>query len=47
MLIIKGDIKLEDKLKDMEEEDIELVDLKDEEREKERVLSRLIKEKIT
>jgi hypothetical protein len=46
MLTTEGDIELEDRLKDMEEEDVEPVDLEDEEGEKERVLSRLIEEKI-
>jgi hypothetical protein len=47
MLIMEGDIELENKLEDIKEEDVEPVNLKEEEGTKEKLLSRLIKEKLT
>ena len=45
--ITERDIKLEDRPEDMEEENIKPVDLEEEEGTKEKLLSRLIKEKLT
>jgi hypothetical protein len=46
MPITEGDIELEDRPEDMEEEDVEPVDLEEEEGAKEKLLSRLIEEKL-
>ena len=46
MPITEWDIELEDRLEDMEEENVKPVDLEEEEKAKEKLLSRLIKEKL-
>ena len=43
---IEGDIELEDRPEDMEEENVKPVDLEEEEEAKEKLLSRLIEEKL-